>query len=102
MSTNASLKHEVVLLTGVTGLVGSSVIVALVKSKANLRFVCLVRSSGGISAKDTLACNDLTLCGWLFCATQSIPYFEGRYFRSPIGLNLNSSVGLPADAAFAA
>ena len=24
---------------------------------------------------------------WLafFCATQSIPYFEGRYFRSPIG-----------------
>lgn len=52
MSTNAALKPEVVLLTGVTGLVGSSVIVALVKSKANLRFVCLVRSSGGISAKD--------------------------------------------------
>ncbi len=52
MSTNASLQPEAILLTGVTGLVGSSVVVALAKAKPNLRFACLVRSSGGVRAED--------------------------------------------------
>ena len=41
-----------VFLTGVTGLVGSSVVVALVKAPERYDFVCLVRSSGGRTAQE--------------------------------------------------
>lgn len=37
-------------MTGVTGLVGSAVVVGLVRDKADCEFVCLVRSGGGQSA----------------------------------------------------
>ena len=37
-------------------------------------------------ADDVADIGGVSFCGWLFCfATQSIPCFEGRYFRSPIG-----------------
>ena len=37
-------------------------------------------------ADDVADIGSVSFCGWLFCcATQSIPCFEGRYFRSPIG-----------------
>lgn len=40
------------LLTGVTGLVGSSVVVALVRDRREYEFVCLVRGGGGMSARE--------------------------------------------------
>ncbi len=40
-----------ILLTGLTGLVGSSVAVALAQESDKCNFVCLVRSSGGVSAE---------------------------------------------------
>lgn len=43
-------KVERVFLTGVTGLVGSSVVVALVKAGRDFDFVCLVRNGGGQTA----------------------------------------------------
>ena len=39
-----------ILLTGLTGLVGSSVVVALARERRDISFVCLVRGSGGVSA----------------------------------------------------
>ena len=40
-------------------------------------------------ANDVADIGGVSFCGWLFCcATQSIPCFEGRYFRSPIGRNI--------------
>ena len=36
-------------------------------------------------ADDVADIGGVSFCGWLFYATQSIPCFEGRYFRSPIG-----------------
>ena len=43
------------LLTGVTGLVGSSVVVALVRDRREYEFVCLVRGGGGVSARERAA-----------------------------------------------
>lgn len=43
-------KADVILMTGVTGLVGSSVVVALAKRRANCSFVCIVRSRAGVPA----------------------------------------------------
>ena len=43
------------LLTGVTGLVGSSVVVALVRDRREYEFVCLVRGGGGMSARERAA-----------------------------------------------
>ena len=39
-----------ILLTGLTGLVGSSVVVALARERRDISFVCLVRGSGGVPA----------------------------------------------------
>ena len=36
-------------------------------------------------ADDVADIGGVSFCGWLFCATQSIPCFERRYLRSPIG-----------------
>ncbi len=44
-----------ILLTGVTGLVGSAFVVALLKEKPAERFVCIARSNGGGSAADRVA-----------------------------------------------
>ena len=43
------------LLTGVTGLVGSSVVVALVRDRREYEFVCLVRGGGGMCARERAA-----------------------------------------------
>ena len=45
-------KHETdrILLTGLTGLVGSSIVVALARERRDVSFVCLVRGSGGMPA----------------------------------------------------
>ena len=42
---------ERILLTGLTGLVGSSVVVALARARRDCSFVCLVRGAGGLSAE---------------------------------------------------
>ena len=47
-STRAS---ERILLTGLTGLVGSSVVVALARARRDCSFVCLVRGAGGRSTE---------------------------------------------------
>jgi len=44
-----------ILLTGVTGLVGSAFVVALLREKPAERFVCIARSNGGGSAADRVA-----------------------------------------------
>ena len=44
-----------ILLTGVTGLVGSAFVVALLREKPTERFVCLVRSNGGGTAEERAA-----------------------------------------------
>ncbi|MBE6369418.1 MAG: NAD-dependent epimerase/dehydratase family protein [Lentisphaerae bacterium] len=44
-----------ILLTGVTGLVGSAFVVALLRDKPSERFVCIARSNGGGSAADRVA-----------------------------------------------
>ena len=44
-----------ILLTGVTGLVGSAFVVALLREKPAERFVCLARSNGGGSAEARVA-----------------------------------------------
>ena len=44
-----------ILLTGVTGLVGSAFVFALLKEKPAERFVCIARSNGGGSAADRVA-----------------------------------------------
>ncbi len=49
--TDSTRASERILLTGLTGLVGSSVVVALAKEKPDCTFVCLVRGAGGLSAE---------------------------------------------------
>ena len=49
--TDSTCAHERILLTGLTGLVGSSVVVALARARRNCSFVCLVRGAGGRSAE---------------------------------------------------
>ena len=44
-----------ILVTGVTGLVGSAFVVALLREKPAERFVCIARSNGGGSAADRVA-----------------------------------------------
>ena len=44
-----------ILLTGVTGLVGSAFVVSLLREKPAERFVCIARSNGGGSAADRVA-----------------------------------------------
>ena len=48
--TDSIRASERILLTGLTGLVGSSVVVALAKERPESTFVCLVRGAGGLSA----------------------------------------------------
>lgn len=43
-------RADAILMTGVTGLVGSSVVVALVKRRVECSFICIVRSRAGVSA----------------------------------------------------
>ncbi len=49
--TDSTRTPERILLTGLTGLVGSSVVVALARARRNCSFVCLVRGAGGLSAE---------------------------------------------------
>ena len=48
--TDPNRAPDRILLTGLTGLVGSSVVVALARERRDISFVCLVRGSGGVSA----------------------------------------------------
>ena len=52
--TALTRKPERILLTGLTGLVGSSVAVALARAMHDCDFVCLVRDACGVSAKQRM------------------------------------------------